>query len=69
MVAFGINVRFFIKATASGNINLDADDWFNSVFFAFLIKLNDAIHTAVVSDGDCGHTQTFGFFDQIGDFN
>ncbi len=47
-------------AIGLGDINFAANDWFYPCFLSRHIKIDDAIHGAVISDGKAVHAQLFG---------
>ena len=50
-----------------GNIDFTANDWFYTCFLGRYIKIDDAIHGAVVSDSKTVHAQLFGPLDKLRD--
>ncbi len=51
MVSTGVRAIFLIEPRACGHIDLAPDNRLNSGFQRFFIKMNDAIHRAVVCNG------------------
>ena len=48
---------FFLQPAARRDINLAADDGLDALFARRLVKINDAVHRAVVGDGERGEFQ------------
>jgi hypothetical protein len=49
-----------VMAIGLGDIDFAANDWFYTCFLSRHIKIDDAIHSAVVSDSKAVHAQLFG---------
>jgi hypothetical protein len=43
------------------HVRLGANDWLDAFFFALLIKIDNAIHVAVIGHSKCRHTFGCGF--------
>ena len=56
-----------VGAIMGRDIGFEADNRFDISFFGGIIKINCAIHDAVVGDGDTVHTQLGGTFDDAVD--
>lgn len=54
-------------AIGLGDIDFAANDWFYTCFPGRHIKIDDAIHGAVVSDSKAVHAQLFGPGNKLGD--
>jgi len=54
-------------AIGLGDINFAANDWFYPCFLGRHIKIDDAIHSAVISDSKAVHAQLFGPGNELGD--
>ena len=52
VVGGGIQPVDLIEAGAGGHIDLAADDGADALLFALLVEIDDAVHHAVVGDGD-----------------
>ena len=50
MIRAGVNPVHFIKTGPGGDINLAADHRPDSLFFAFFIKVDHAVHHAVIGN-------------------
>ena len=59
-----VNAVDLIKAGAGGNIDLTADDWLDARRLGRAVKVDHAVHIAVVGDGQSLHTEGFGSFDE-----
>ena len=60
MVGGGIQPVDLIEARAGGHIDLAADDGADALLFALLVKIDDAVHDAVVGNSDSGLSQRLG---------
>ena len=60
MESFGVYVRPFIKTRAGGDVGLYADNRFDAVRFAGLIKFYGAMEVAMVGNGKRRHAVFFG---------
>ena len=49
--------RFFLQPAARRDIDFAADDGLDALFARRLVKINDAMHRAVVGDGERGEFQ------------
>lgn len=67
VVSFGVDTWFFVKTAALGDVCFNANDRFNAGFVAFVIKLDRAVHCAMVSECKSWHTKLFGAGDELGD--
>ena len=56
--------RFLFASAAGRDINFAADNGFDTLFACRLVKVNDAVHGAVVGDGQRGEFQFMGFVHQ-----
>ena len=65
VVAFVVDVGFFLEPGPIGDINFNADDRLDVVFFAGGVKINDPIHGAVVGQCNRAHAVLFGELDHI----
>jgi len=65
MVAFGIEVVLHVKARPRGDISLAADDRLDSRFFRFFIKIDGAVHNAVVGHRNAGLPQFLDARDKV----
>jgi len=54
-------------AIGLGDIDFAANDWFYTCFPSCYIKIDDAIHGAVVSDSKAVHAQLFSPLDKLRD--
>lgn len=59
MKALGINAGAFVVARAECDIRLYSDDRLDARFFAGLVKVDRAVHIAVVGEADSGHPVFF----------
>ena len=55
---------FLFQPAARRDIDFAADDGFDAFFAGSLIEINDAVHGAVVGDGQCGEFQFMGLVHQ-----
>ena len=55
---------FLFQPAARRDIDLAADDGFDAFFARRLVKINDAVHRAVVGDGERGEFQFMGLVHQ-----
>ena len=55
----------FIKTGARGHIDFTADYRMDALFLCFLIKIDHAIHHAMIRNGHTVHAQFFGPGDQL----
>ena len=60
-------IRLFIEAAAWGEIDLAANDRLDAFRTAFLVELNGAEEVAVIAQGERGHFELHGTFDQVWD--
>lgn len=68
MVSLAIDAWFLVVPGAFCNVCFDTDDRLDTLFLAFVIKLNGTIHASVVGERECGHAKFLGSFDQVRDF-
>ncbi len=64
---WGFVSRLPATAIGLGDIDFAANDWFYACFFSRHIKINYAIHGAVISDGKAVHAQLFGSGNKLWD--
>ena len=57
----------FLEPGSCRHINLTSDDRLNPFFFCRLIKIDHAIHSAVVCNGNAVHSKFFCLMDQLFD--
>src|SRR5208337_4738226 len=55
---------FLVQPAAGGDIDFAADDGFDALLARGLVKINDAVHGAVVGDGQRGEFQLPGLVHQ-----
>ena len=68
MVVFRIGPAFFLKAALLCHIDLTANDRMDPPFLTGLIKIDDAVHRAVIRDGQAIHPQFLRLADNLVDF-
>ena len=56
-----------VGAVMGCDIGFEADNWLDVGFFGGIIKINCAVHDAVVGDGDTVHAELGGAFDNAVD--
>ena len=66
-IGFGIEAA--IEVGASGEVDFTTDDGFDARLDGFLVKVDRPEEVAVIGDGDGGHSEAGGFFDQRGNSN
>ena len=59
----------WLSAMAIGfsDIDFTADNWFYTCFLSCHIKINNAVHGAMISDSEAAHAQLFGPLDKLRD--
>ena len=57
MIASAVRFMPFVKTGSCGNVDLASDDRLDAVFLAGAVKIHDAVHGAVIGDGNCRLTQ------------
>ncbi len=64
IIAHTVNFAMFLTRPRR-DIHLAADDGLYALFLCFFIKINDAVHRAVIGDGNAVHAELFGRRNQI----
>ena len=68
MEALVVDTGAFVVARARGDVRFNADDGFDTRRFAFFIKLDSAVHVAVVGEADGVHAVLFCQCDHLVNF-
>ena len=64
VIAHAIDLAVFL-ARAWGHVDLAADDGLRALLLGFLVEIDDAVHGAVVGDGDAVHAELFRRLDEL----
>ena len=64
IIAHAIDFAVFLTR-ARCDVDLAADDGLDALFLCFFIKIDDAIHRTVVSDGNAVHAKLFCRLDEF----
>lgn len=64
VVADAIDLAVFL-ARARGHVDLAADDGLHALLLCLFIEVDDAVHGAVVGDGDAVHAERFRRLDEF----
>ncbi len=67
MGAMAIPFCRFVGHAPGGKVGFDPDDWLDSRLAARAIKIDRAVHGAVVGQREGGHAKLFGVVNQLGD--
>ena len=64
VIAHTIDLAVFL-ARARGHVDLAADDGLHALLLGFLVEIDDAVHGAVIGDGDAVHAELFRRLDEL----